>query len=165
MFEPALTILTARTLTLPEWQGAIDRYDPLISIVLDTAQPDAVSGRFRATAGGRAVSFGFTEISVPSIGLTSMQVVGYAHAFTTPGKGDLLSCALGGIAALAYATGAGGAFVSDSSLSGSPPPDLRKLLDGMLAAAFGRLREFEARYPAKPAASPGRRSVEAVRLL
>lgn len=147
MPKPELTIVTALKLTLPQWQLAIDKEEFLLPIVLDPSQAGQESGTWRAMLGGEQVTFDVVERDLSTVGGGREMPKGVRFAFSTPGTGAIKSCAAGGMALLAYASAGHGGFVQESGEILSASLAFRQHLDGMVAVAFGKMREYEARYP------------------
>lgn len=155
MQSSELVILTARRLTLAQWQRAIDVEDFLVPLALDLSQPDEGSRIQRATLGGEAISFAFDEVDMAKRPAGWALIHRARYAFSTPGTGDIKSCAAGGMALLAYTSHGFGGFYEGGNTIDYRGREFKKHLDGMLAVAFDKTREYESRYPSRPDAGGG----------
>lgn len=149
MRKSDFVIVTARKLTGPEWQGAINSQDYIVRLVLDQSRMSVGTGIVHGDLGGEPVSFPCEELELSSLFVERRRVESARFAFATSGDGDLKPSAAGGMALWAYASAAGGHIVDpvDQRIIGLEAIPFRHHLDGLLAVAFDRDREYYERYP------------------
>lgn len=162
MAKSELVMLTARTLTVAEWQRAIDAQDFLVPLVLDQSRIGPGTTTYHGKLGGAPISFLVEPRELSSLGLALDRLRQARFAFATPERGEMERCAAGGMALWAYGAAAGGAVFEpvDGEIIEMGRLPLKQQLDAMLALAFNRERDYEARYPAAP--QDGDRPPEAI---
>jgi hypothetical protein len=147
--KPHLVIATQNKLTRTELQHAIDAQHFLVRLIL--LAPMLGSGsKMTGRLDGTDVSFLFEERPADERSLSR----GLRYLFATPGSGDMLACAAGGIVALSYMAAASGEICLDDGSRTSDPGQLKQMLDAMLAVGLDKMTAYQARYPdefAKPA--------------
>lgn len=149
MRKSDFVIVTARKLTSPEWQRAINSQDYIVRLILDQTRMSVGMGIVHGDLGGEPVSFPCEELELSSLGVDRRRLGNARFAFATSGNGDLKPSAAGGMALWAYANAAGGHIVDsiERKIFGLEAIPFRHHLDGLLAAAFERDREYYERYP------------------
>jgi hypothetical protein len=152
MTTSELLILTAGALTAPEWQSAIDAQAFIVPLVLNGSDLRPAVSTYQGELGGEPISFVIRQRALSALHVERSRIGADRLCYATPTSGDLKSCAAGGIALWAYGTATGGVIVDPTSgeVIAMEQVPLQQHLDAMLAAAFDRERDYEARYPSDP---------------
>lgn len=152
MTTSELLILTGRALTAPEWQSAIDAQAFIVPLVLDGSGLRPGVSTYEGELGGEPISFIIRQRALSAAHVERGQTGADRLCYATPTSGDLKSCAAGGMALWAYGAATGGVIVDPTSgeLIAMEQVPLQQHLDAMLAAAFDREWDYEAKYPSDP---------------
>lgn len=146
MNGPELVALTPRLPTRDEWQRAINEADFWVPFFFSELQHGSVQGQWSGTLAGKSVQFPLSTTCIrPPVGRVDLQ--DYHFALSIPNDGELEQCVAGAIAlSAALDLTAGKPFIPEGAVT-YPSSEIRKFTDGLIAHAFGKKRQYMARYP------------------